>query len=298
VTTPAVSVIVPFFNGERFFEETIASVLAQTFQDWDLWLVDDAGTDGSAAIARRFAAAHPGRIHVIQHEGGRNRGAAASRNLGISSSAGELVAFLDADDVWLPEKLAQQTLILNMHPSVGMLYSQSRYWHSWTGEAADRDRDFVPDPIVETETVHAPRTLLTRLYPLGKGPTPCPSNLMLRRRALVRSGGLEESFHGIYQLYEDQAFLAKIFLREEVYVASTLWDLYRIHEDSCVPRVNEDGRYHEVRHHYLKWFARYLDDNAIHDAQLSSALDRALRVYEPKLIDRLTSHLPWRKAAR
>jgi glycosyltransferase involved in cell wall biosynthesis len=238
-----------------------------------------------------YAEQHRDRIRYAEHESHSNRGAAASRNHGIRISDGEHVAFLDADDVWLPNKLEEQVAVLAARPDVGMVFGSSSYWHTWNSDPAETRKDFVPDPIVRTETVHAPPTLLLQLYPLGTAPTPCPSDVIVRRSTLERTGGFEPEFHGIYQLYEDQAFLAKIFLEDPVYVSSACWDRYRVHAASCVTRVNDQGHYHTVRRFYLEWFTRYLERKGVKDTELWRALRRARRAYEPTLLDRLTRPL-------
>ena len=105
---PVVSVIIIFLDEQRFLDEAIRSVFEQTFSDWELILVDDGSTDSSPAIAACYATAHPQRVRVVRHPGGINRGMSASRNLGLAVARGEFIAFLDADDVYRPEKLAVQ----------------------------------------------------------------------------------------------------------------------------------------------------------------------------------------------
>src|SRR5215218_5812117 len=92
-----VSVIIIFLDAERFIEEAIESVFAQTYDDWELLLVDDGSTDGDTRIALEYAEQNPGRVRYLQHPGHQNRGMSASRNLGIGSARGEYIAFLDAD---------------------------------------------------------------------------------------------------------------------------------------------------------------------------------------------------------
>jgi glycosyltransferase involved in cell wall biosynthesis len=301
-SAPRVSVVVPFFNAERFLEEAIESVLVQTYRGWDLWLVDDGSRDGSTAMAQRFASRHPDRIRYLEHAGHGNRGAAASRNAGIRASRGELVALLDADDVWLEHKLQEQVEILDAHRHVSMVYGRSLYWHSWAPPSADAKADFDFDMGVEPETVHRPPDLALRCYPLGTAPTPCPSDILLRRSALDPAGAFEEAFHGIYQLYEDQAFLAKIFLTEAVYVSSKCWDRYRVHDDSCVTTVNAQNHYHTVRRYYFEWLARYLDRHGIANAEIRAALARAQKQYEaqyePSVIRRFAARLKRRIGGR
>src|SRR5262245_51206234 len=129
---PLVSAIIIFFNAEKYFQEAIESVFAQTYAHWDLLLVDDGSTDGSTEIAVRYANRHPGKVRYMEHAGHQNRGMSATRNLGFRAARGEFVALLDADDVWLPSKLEQQVAVLTEHPAAGMIYAPTQYWYSWT----------------------------------------------------------------------------------------------------------------------------------------------------------------------
>src|SRR5262249_17586544 len=119
---PLVSVIIIFWNEEAFIHEAIQSVFAQTYANWEMLLADDGSTDGSTAIARWYAEHHPGKVRYLEHEGHQNRGMSASRNLGIRHAQGEYIALLDADDVWLPNKLEEQVAILNARPEAGTVY--------------------------------------------------------------------------------------------------------------------------------------------------------------------------------
>ena len=111
MSRPRVSVVTIFLDEELFLGEAIESVRAQTFSDWELILVDDGSRDRSADIARSFAEAEPERIRYLQHLGATNRGMSASRNIGLKESRGDLVAFLDGDDVWLPDNVESGVLL-------------------------------------------------------------------------------------------------------------------------------------------------------------------------------------------
>ena len=176
-TRPLVSVIIIFFNAERFLRDAIESVLFQSYDRWELLLVDDGSSDGSTGIARGYAAGQPRRIRYLDHQGHQNRGMSATRNLGISNAAGSYVAFLDADDVWLPFKLARQVAILEAHPEAGMVCGAAEDRHGWTGRAEDLERDHTPDLGVAADRIYDPPSLSTLLYPLGAGTAPCPSDL-------------------------------------------------------------------------------------------------------------------------
>ncbi len=278
---PTVSVIVPFLNAEKFLRETIESVMLQSYPQWELILIDDGSTDGSSALAQAFASRFPGRMHYLEHAGHENRGTAASRNAGIRRSSGAYVAPLDADDVWFSTKLAQQVAILEANPQIGMVYGASRYWHGWTGKPEDQERDYVPEFGIEMNRAYRRPELLFLLYPFGKGTSAPPSDLLLRREAIERIEGFVEDFHGIYQLYEDQFFLTKLYLHTDVFVSGDCWDLYRIHSDSCMAKVHGAGRYEEVRAHFLERFDAYLDAQNTRDPNIRRAVEEARRPYLP-----------------
>lgn len=109
---PTVSVIIPAFNAETFLARAIRSVEAQTFRDFELLVIDDGSTDGTAEVARGFES--------VRYMGQAHLGAAVARNRGLEEAGGELVAFLDADDEWLPEKLDRQLAFMR---SLGSSFS-------------------------------------------------------------------------------------------------------------------------------------------------------------------------------
>ena len=271
---PLVSIIMPFLNAERFIEEAVESVLAQTFTAWELAIVDDGSTDGSTEIARRYAASYPTRISYLQHDGHQNLGVTASRNLGIRHTSAEYIALLDADDVWLPTKLADQVRIFADEPRAEMVYGAPQYWRSWSDEGGS---DYAVSPGLPRTGMFEPPALLTLSHPLGSGSAPCPSDLLLRRELVERVGGFEEEFQGELQLYEDQAFLAKVYLAANVFVADRCWLKYRLHSESCDSRVRGSGRANAVKLYFLRWLERYLLSQGSTDPEIWSALRRAKR---------------------
>jgi teichuronic acid biosynthesis glycosyltransferase TuaG len=109
---PLVSIITPSWNVERLIGETIASVQAQTFQDWELLIADDCSTDNTAAVIESFAAKDP-RVKLIRQP--RNGGPALARQAAIEQAQGRFIAFLDSDDLWLPPKLERQLAFAREH---------------------------------------------------------------------------------------------------------------------------------------------------------------------------------------
>ena len=113
---PLVSVIIPVYNTGRFAAEAIESALAQTYPRVEIIVVDDGSLEPTEWLVKRFA----GRIAYYAKPNG---GPASARNLGIARSRGELVAFLDADDLWEPHKLAEQAAAMERHPETGLVYT-------------------------------------------------------------------------------------------------------------------------------------------------------------------------------
>lgn len=107
-----VSVVIPVFNGEKYLEECIKSVLWQSYKNIDVFIVNDASTDRTECIANELAANYEN-IHVLTLQD--NVGPGAARNIGIEKSTGELVAFIDSDDVWHPDKISKQVALLSTH---------------------------------------------------------------------------------------------------------------------------------------------------------------------------------------
>jgi len=274
---PLVSVVTIFYNAPvAFFEEAIASVRAQTEPRWELLLVDDGSTDESAAVARRAAAADPERIRVLTHEGGENRGMSASRNLGIARARGEFVAFLDADDVYLPQKLERQLAVLDAHPDVDVVYGPTPHWWSWTGRPEDAGRDHVRRLGVEPDRVVRPPDLV-RAFLERRADTPATCGVLVRRTAIEAVGGFEPRFH---DLYEDQAFFYKLLLGRAAFVESQAWDRYRRHPAAmCEVRIRagehaDDDTPTVARGAFLAWLEDYFTTAGVTDPGLWALLRR------------------------
>ncbi len=251
MSAPQVSAIIIFKDALPFLEEAIESVLAQTYSSLELVLVDDGSTDGSGAVAEAYARRQPELIRPVRHPKGCNRGMSASRNLGVRHARGTYIAFLDADDVWLPAKTAEQVAILDAHPDVGLLYGRTQIWHSWSTEAGVPE-DFFFELGVEPNKVYAPPALLANLIE-NRYQTPTTCNAMIRRETYEALGGFEDSFTG---MYEDQVFWAKLYLNWSTYVSDQYWARYRQHPGNREQRSSR-VRYLRQRKRYLCFVLRY-----------------------------------------
>ena len=281
---PLVSVIMIFFNAERFIEEAVESVLAQTYEHRELLLVDDGSTDRSPSLARDYAARFPDQIRYLAHEGRANLGMSASRNLGLERSRGAYVAFLDADDVYLPEKLAHQVGILETNPRASMVYGPTMHWYSWTGRPEDA-RDQPRRLGVEPGRIMEPPELIPKFLRL-EAQTPGTCGVLVRRDAALACGGFEATFRG---MFEDQIFLFKLCLQTPVYVDGRSLDLYRQHPESH-SRLKRATRFYrgtlapsKSYGAFLRWVEEYVRRQGIHDPDVDEALRNELRPYRNPL---------------
>ncbi len=122
---PLVSVIIPAFNAEKHLAETLESLRAQTFSDFEAIIVDDGSTDRTAAVAQAYVEGDP-RFRLFRQK---NAGVAGARNAALAQAKGQWIAFLDADDVWMPEKLEVQSKIAREQPEVDFIFSNYFIWN-------------------------------------------------------------------------------------------------------------------------------------------------------------------------
>jgi len=278
---PNASIITPFLNAATFLQETIESVIAQTYEHWELLLIDDGSTDDSTAMAQQYAIDYPQRIRYLDHAHHQNRGKSTSRNLGIQQAKGSYLTFLDADDLFLPQKLERQITILEAHPEAVMVYGRTQYWFGWTGKPQDRKRDYLSKLGVPANTLYRPPQLLTRYLNDG-GTVPGICALLARRDIVLGTGIFEES---IQHLYEDQVFLAKLCLAGPVFVEDGWGERYRQHHDSSSFQAVQSGEYHPwrlnpARFAFLTWLQEYLTNLEFRDPALKRALQRNLWDYD------------------
>jgi glycosyltransferase involved in cell wall biosynthesis len=138
-----VSTIIPVYNGERYLQEAVMSVVSQTGVAQDVWIIDDGSTDGTPAIADALAVqSQPVTVNVIHQE---NAGASAARNYGVRRSKGAFVAFLDADDVWTPGRLRLMLNAFEDNPSLDVVMGYVEQFHSPELDEAQRARLYCPD---------------------------------------------------------------------------------------------------------------------------------------------------------
>lgn len=203
--SPLVSIIIPAFNASATLERALASVAAQTYPQWEAIVVDDASTDDTAAAALRRG---DPRCRVIRRGG--CGGPSAARNDGLATAKGELVAFLDADDEWLPEKLARQVAALAAHPAAGFCVCDMRAVHEDGSEGPSVFARQLP-----TAGPDAWKALLASSF-VGT------SSVVAPRRLVDDVGGFDRSL----AVGEDQDLFIKLARRGEVVVVPEALAIY------------------------------------------------------------------------
>ncbi len=300
-TDRLVSCIIIFLNEEKYLAEAIESVIAQSYDNWELLLVDDGSSDGSEAISRSYCERFPGKIRYLTHDCRENRGMSASRNLGLSHASGEFAAFLDGDDWWYPDKLERQIALFDQNPEAIMVCGSTLYWHSWQNNADRADRivragqwnktDGTTVFALKQDRLYGRSELMPRLYPLGRGATPSSSGNIFRRDMALALGGYDESFRG---LFEDQIFRAKAYLHGSIFVSSEIFDRYRQHDESCFHMAKATGQSDATRRQFFLWLRDYLDMVDFHDPVVRMQLRRKMLRYDHPLIYRMgRSALAW-----
>jgi glycosyltransferase involved in cell wall biosynthesis len=270
---PVVSVIVIFLDPGTFLNEAIESIRRQTFAHWEVVLVDDGSTDGSSGFARALCEQDPVRFRYLDHPGHENRGTSASRNAGLAAARGRYVAFLDADDVYLPTRLEAHVGILDSMPDIDMVQSDHLWWTSWQDERDQIDEDHMrPFAWAEDCIVSPPEALMTILAAPLSSTMPC--SITVRRSTALAVGGFEACIHS---LYEDQAFLTKIYIDKPIYAMNACLAKHRVHAASLMNSVaatafRKTGIWQRDSRALSDWQKRYIgqfgNQHPVLDAQM------------------------------
>ena len=191
---PAISVVIPCYNAKKFLSETLAALRAQSFTDWEAIVIDDGSTDNSSDIAWGLSQADK-RISVNWQT---NWGVSFSRNRGAELAKADIVAFLDADDIWHPKFLQEMFGFMQANPERAVGFARARFV----------SLEGVPTGAVSRSKL---KKLSTVDFLAGNPTTTC-SNLVVRREAFLKSGGFKEGLNHA----EDQLWLLQMYLNGQL----------------------------------------------------------------------------------
>ena len=218
---PLVSVVIPLHNGERFVAQAIESALAQTWPRTEVIVVDDGSTDGSPEIARGYP------VRLVRQE---NLGAGAARNRGFAEAGGDLITFLDQDDLFLPEKLERQLQALRDEPKAGMCSCKMRIFL----EPGDDRPAWIAPELIDSDT-HSMQV----------------GTLLTWRQTFEQVGPFDESYRWVN---DADWFLRAREAQIRIAMVPEALALYRVHEDNESARGHEPGRGRPVVQETLKAF--------------------------------------------
>ncbi|MEB3215333.1 MAG: glycosyltransferase [Nostocales cyanobacterium 94392] len=204
----SISVIVPVFNGERTIEETIKSILNQTFSNIGIIVINDGSTDRTLEIVEKIL---DSRIKIFSYPNG---GLSASRNRGISQAKGEYISFIDADDLWTADKLELQWQVLQSNPQAGVAYS-------WTDYIDESSKFIKSGRRIKVNGDAFSKLLVTNFLENG-------SNPLIRRNAFEKVGGFDESLPAA----EDKDMWLRLAANYEFVCVEKPQILYRISNHS------------------------------------------------------------------
>ena len=225
---PLVSVIMPVYNGAQYVRAAIESVFAQTYPHIEFIAVDDGSTDDSLDILNCYGP----RMKVIQQA---NSGPGAARNNGVQASTGELLAFIDSDDLWDPTKIEQQVAILTHYPAAVSVYCETRRINASGNVFQDTD----------AYRVAWPSGWVFESLIRGRGSV-CfsPTQVMVTRQAFIRTGGFPVDIH---QAEDYELWLRLSLEGPMLYLVETL-SSYRRHPASL--SVSEEHEFGRLAAHY------------------------------------------------
>ncbi|MGD1857147.1 MAG: glycosyltransferase [Leptolyngbyaceae cyanobacterium] len=205
---PKITVVIPVYNGEKTIHSTLESVLKQSFEDFEIVVINDGSTDATAETIRSF---EDSRLRLVNYP---NRGLAASRNRGIQQSQCELISFIDADDLWTPDKLADQLAALQADPVAAVAYS-------WTDCIDQRDRYCRRGSHIAAQGDVYDRLLLGNFLDSG-------SNALFRKSVFQTVGQFDESLEAA----EDWDMFLRAALKYTFVVVPKAQVLYRLSPQS------------------------------------------------------------------
>jgi len=264
-SAPKVSVIMPAYNAEKYIAASIESVCEQSFPDWELIVIDDGSQDSTRSIVQRFTANDPRIKYIFQENGGQAR----ARNTGIMHSQGELIAFLDSDDLWMREKLELQVALLEAQ-EVDLVFSGGFIFNDDDTTQETQSFEIVSGRLEGAE-------LLNQLYLNNLLPN---LSVIVQRQVVIRAGLLDED--RIYQNSEDYDLWLTLAQQGAVfYGMPEMLVRYRRHPDSM---TSEKNRVHSMQAE-VNVLEKHRSDSRLASEVVAFRLRNAYRVLISALVE-------------
>ncbi|WP_179068215.1 glycosyltransferase family 2 protein [Nostoc sp. C052] len=260
------SVIIPVYNSEGSVAKTLQSVVAQTYHDFEIIIVDDGSTDKSIDICKQF---HDSRIKIVHQQ---NRGLAGARNTGIRHAQGEYLAFVDSDDLWLPEKLEKHLQHFERSPEVGVSFSRS---------------SLIDDQGKPLGIYQMPKlTDIRPEYLFCRNPISNGSSVVIRR-AVLQAIKFQDNLYGeVEDFYFDDSFRQSEDIECWLRIAlQTSWKIEGIPEALTLYRVNMGGLSANILKQYESW-ERILVKTQVYNPEFVELWGNKARAYQLRYLAR------------
>jgi len=222
-STPLISVVIPAYNAANFLPQVIQSVLDQSYANWELLIIDDGSKDNTKEVVNDFCQSDS-RVNLVSKENG---GVSVARNLGAELAKGELIAFLDSDDLWLKDKLKSHIEYMAAHPNVGASFSRVELIES-DGKTTRKTTNNIVDKLQPQDLFYG-------------NPTVTTSNLVIRKSVFQELNGFDESM----QYNEDIDLLFRLSFQKnwEITGIDQVLVQYRLHSSGLSSTLikMEDG---------------------------------------------------------
>jgi glycosyltransferase involved in cell wall biosynthesis len=261
-----ISVIIPVYGAEKYIGATLQSVLDQTYKDFEVLIIDDASPDRSIEICQQFT---DPRIKIIRQK---NRGLPGARNTGIRHAQGEYLAFLDADDIWLPEKLEKHIEHLESSPAVGVSFSRSAFI-----DEAGNPLGIYQMPKLTGLT---PGHVLCR-NPISNGSTP------VIRREVFEAIRFQDNLYGtVEDFYFDDNFIHQEDIECWIRIAiQTHWQIEGIPEALTLYRVNSGGMSAKLLNN-IEYWERMVEKTRSYAPEVVAKWENPARAYQLRYLAR------------
>lgn len=217
---PKISVIIPTYNYGEYVSEALDSVLAQTYKDYEIIVIDDGSTDNTKDIVGKYIENSIGNIKYIYQE---NKGVSNARNTGIKNARGEYIAFLDADDIWFPDKLELQMDLFEKNPELGLVFCNT---FSFNEHSSSKKTGFQLNPAGE------PAKILQSLVIRNRIST---NTVIVKKRYFDKTGLFDEDL----RFGEDYDMWLRIAKYYKVDYLNTVLTKYRLHVNN-LSKINKE----------------------------------------------------------
>ncbi|MFS2124678.1 glycosyltransferase [Pseudomonas sp. Pseusp97] len=232
MTQPTVSVFIPSYNYRRYLGEAIDSILAQTWEDWELVIVDDASSDGSQELIAQYVARYPQKIRAYYLE--QNVGQSRCSRIGLGHCRGRYVSILASDDVATPQRLTQGVALLEQRPDIAAAFSKAL-------PIGDQGQVLEIDPVFN-------KPIASMRLELLNGNFLCGTSIIARRELLTR----QNSWNAELRAVEDYDLWVRLLAEHELVRVDEVWVKYRLHDSNLSSITNLEGIRANARYETLQ----------------------------------------------